>query len=85
MPLQFIGIDPTSGDGESPTVWRYSETGDLLVQSYRATADEVSDCQKVGSVPGHSADIPAHETVIRIPARMIPILKEACDANPDLG
>lgn len=30
-------------------------------------------------VTGHSVGIPAHETVIRIPARMVPILREACD------
>lgn len=28
---------------------------------------------------GHDTGIPAHETVIRVPARLVPILKEACD------
>ncbi|MEU5980149.1 hypothetical protein [Streptomyces sp. NPDC047315] len=85
MPLVFVGIDPNTGDGESPTVWRRTETGDLLVQSYRATDEEVRECQTIGSVPGHATDVPEHETIIRIPARMIPILKEACDAGTGVG
>lgn len=79
MPLVFCGIDPNSGDGESPTVWRRTENGDLLVQSYKATVEEVQECQAAGSAPGHSTDVPPHETIIRIPARMIPILQEACN------
>ncbi|MGY5135326.1 hypothetical protein ACWGJW_23525, partial [Streptomyces nigrescens] len=31
-------------------------------------------------VAGHKTGIPAHERVIRIPARMVPILGEACNA-----
>jgi hypothetical protein len=30
-------------------------------------------------VPGHTAGIPPHETVIRIPVRMASILREACN------
>ncbi|GAA1393152.1 hypothetical protein GCM10009639_25830 [Kitasatospora putterlickiae] len=31
----------------------------------------VREAQEVGSVPGHSTDVPDHETVIRLPANMI--------------
>ncbi|MEU5163060.1 hypothetical protein AB0G74_26115 [Streptomyces sp. NPDC020875] len=87
MPLVFVGVDSESKTGQSPTVWRYSETGDLLVQSYTATAEEIRECRQAGFGPGHSTEVPPHETIIRIPARMIPILKEACDApvGPHLG
>ncbi|MEU8316658.1 MULTISPECIES: hypothetical protein [Actinomycetes] len=87
MPVVFVGVDPNSRDGDSPTVWRDTETGDLLVQSYTATQDDLRQCQQAGFGPGHATEVPPHETVIRIPAGVIPILKEACDASagPDLG
>jgi hypothetical protein len=31
-------------------------------------------------VPGHARGIPDHEAVIRIPARMVSMIREACDA-----
>ncbi|MFE5855019.1 hypothetical protein ACFQ61_17655 [Streptomyces sp. NPDC056500] len=87
MSVVFVGIDPESEEGESPTVWRRTENGDLLVQSYRATEEEIRECQEAGSVHGHSTEVPAHETIVRIPARMIPILKEAFSdrTRPQLG
>jgi hypothetical protein len=33
MALRFIGIDPNTGTGESPTVWVDEEKLDLVVQS----------------------------------------------------
>ncbi|MFD3729268.1 hypothetical protein [Streptomyces sp. NPDC058671] len=80
MTLRFVGIDPnTCGEG-SPTVWVEEESADLVLQG-----EEADDMLKslVGStewVAGHRAGIPAHERVIRMPVRMVPILREACDA-----
>lgn len=74
MALKFIAIDPETGGGGSPTVWLDEATGDLIIQSWRADADTVAECERVGSVPGHPTDVPPHETVIRLPARMIPLL-----------
>ncbi|WP_258037362.1 MULTISPECIES: hypothetical protein [unclassified Streptomyces] len=56
---------------DSPTIWLDEETGDLLIQSYRATGEEVKACQEIGSVPGHSTEVPDHETVIRLPRVML--------------
>lgn len=28
-------------------------------------------CQEIGSIPGHSTDVPDHETIIRLPAVML--------------
>lgn len=80
MTLRFLGIDPNTGGEGSPTVWVEEESADLILQGEEA--DELLKTQ-VGStqwVPGHRAGIPAHERVIRIPARMVPILREACNA-----
>lgn len=71
MALRFLGIIPNTPDTDSPTIWLDEETGDLLIQSYKATDNEVKACQEIGSIPGHSTDVPDHETVIRLPEIML--------------
>ncbi|MEV6669195.1 hypothetical protein [Streptomyces sp. NPDC051162] len=71
MTLKFLGIIPNTPDTDSPTIWLDQETGDLLIQSYRATEEEVKACQEIGSIPGHSTDVPDHETIIRLPKVML--------------
>ncbi len=70
-PLQFIGIISNTPEVDSPTIWRDPENGDLLIQSYKATDEDLQRCKEVGSIPGHSTDVPEHETVIRLPEEMI--------------
>ena len=70
MKLKFLGIYPDTPSDESPTIWLDEDTGDLVIQSYKADDATLRQCQAVGSVPGHSTDVPAHETVIRLPAVM---------------
>ncbi|MFB7124249.1 hypothetical protein [Kitasatospora sp. NPDC056273] len=70
-PLQFIGIISNTPEVDSPTIWRDPENGDLLIQSYKASDEDLNRCKEVGSVPGHSTDVPDHETVIRLPEEMI--------------
>ncbi|WPO76679.1 hypothetical protein [Streptomyces sp. KN37] len=80
MTLRFVGTDPSTGGEGSPTVWVEEESADLVLQGEEA--DELLQAV-VGSnewLAGHRAGIPPHERVIRIPARMVPILREACDA-----
>jgi hypothetical protein len=74
MALRFLGIYPNTPDDGSPTIWQDEDTGDLVIQSYRADEATLRECQEVGSVPGHSTHVPAHETVIRLPANMIQFL-----------
>lgn len=74
MALRFLGIDPNTGDQGSPTVWLDDETGDLVIQSYKADAATLAACAEVGSIPGHSTDVPEHETVVRLPAYMLQFL-----------
>ncbi|MEU6655950.1 hypothetical protein [Streptomyces sp. NPDC046900] len=79
MDLQFIGIDPDTGKNGSPTAWVDQENADIVIQSY--TADEKTRAACVeNTAPGHAKGVPEHETVIRIPARLVPILRKACDA-----
>jgi hypothetical protein len=70
MKLRFLGIIPNSPDTDSPTIWLDEDSGDLLIQSYRATEEEVKACQEIGSIPGHGTDVPDHETIIRLPKVM---------------
>ncbi|OIJ95464.1 hypothetical protein [Streptomyces colonosanans] len=79
MSLQFIGIDPNTGDGESPTVWVDQEKNELVLQGWMPGPDLEAECAAF-EVPGHAKGIPDHEAVIRIPARMVPMIREACDA-----
>ena len=71
MALQFLGIWPNTPDDGSPTIWLDDTTGDLIIQSWKADAATIRQAQEVGSVPGHSTDVPDHETVIRLPANML--------------
>ncbi|MFF4601885.1 hypothetical protein ACFY12_03880 [Streptomyces sp. NPDC001339] len=70
MKLRFLGIIPNTPDIDSPTIWLDEKSGDLLIQSYKATAEEVKACQEIGSIPGHSTAVPNHETIIRLPKVM---------------
>jgi hypothetical protein len=69
--LRFLGIYPNTPDDGSPTIWLDEDTGDLVIQSYKADQATLRHCQEVGSVPGHTTDVPEHETVIRLPANML--------------
>ena len=64
MSLKFLGKDPDSEHGTSPTIW---DDGDsYVIQGWRL--DE-STQEAIGEVP-------AHETVVRIPKRMMQYFPE---------
>ncbi|MFJ2607574.1 hypothetical protein ACIQOU_17435 [Streptomyces sp. NPDC091279] len=52
-------------------IWLDDTTGDLIIQSWTADEATVRQAQEVGSVPGHTTDVPAHESVVRLPANMV--------------
>ena len=60
-------------------MWVEDEVEEVIVQSW--TVEGALSEQIAGTewVPGHVPGTPAHESVIRIPARMVPFLREACD------
>ncbi|MFF1418294.1 hypothetical protein [Streptomyces sp. NPDC058280] len=79
MSLLFIGIDPSTGDHESPTVWVDQEKKELVLQGWKPGHELEAECAAL-QLPGHAVGIPDSEAVIRIPARMVDMIREACDA-----
>jgi len=78
MSLQFIGVDPNTGDDESPTVWVDQEKKELVLQGWKPDQELETECAAF-EVPGHEKGIPDGEAVVRIPARMVHMIREACD------
>jgi hypothetical protein len=78
MKLTFIGIDPNTDTDESPTVWVDEEAEDLVFQSYTADDETVASCAQT-QIPGHSSGCPEGEGIFRVPFRMVPMIREACD------
>ncbi|MFJ2215131.1 hypothetical protein ACIQVO_31250 [Streptomyces sp. NPDC101062] len=78
MDLQFIGIDPETEHEGSPTAWVDKDTADIVMQSYTADDATRRECAEK-TAPGHAKGIPSHETVIRIPVHLVPLLRKACD------
>lgn len=74
MPLRFIGIDPNTNGDECPTVWADDTTAELIVQGWKVDQATHTECLSSGNIP-------ETEAVVRIPARMVPIVRKACDAS----
>jgi hypothetical protein len=79
MTLRFIGIDPDTKTGDSPTVWIDEQKGELVFQGWKPDAALEAECAAF-EVPGHAVGIPQGEAVVRIPARMTDMIREACSA-----
>ncbi|AJE84348.1 hypothetical protein SLNWT_3972 [Streptomyces albus] len=79
MALLFIGIDPETKTADSPTVWVDQEKHELVFQGWKAGSALEAEAA-AWEVPGHAVGIPDDEAVVRIPARMVPMIREACDA-----
>jgi len=73
MPLHFIGKDPSSPNNGSPTVWLDDADGSIVIQGWR-----IEDAATLAEVT-QNGPVPGHETVIRVPHRMAPFLRKACD------
>ncbi len=75
MALTFIGIDPNTGDNQCPAVWVDTESDpepELVIQGWLADEETWAECLK-------NSPKPDTEAVIRIPARMVPLIRKACD------
>lgn len=73
MPLILFGMDPDTDQDHCPTVWVDDSTADLVFQGWKADRRTEAECLETGSIP-------ETEAVIRIPARMVPMIRRACDA-----
>ncbi|MBF9072628.1 hypothetical protein I2501_31880 [Streptacidiphilus sp. NEAU-YB345] len=82
--LRFIGVDPNTEQGESPTVWVDDEKRELVFQGYKP-GDHLMEQIDAIPAPDHALGIPDHEYAIRLPFSMIPNIRKACDAADELG
>jgi hypothetical protein len=74
MALRFLGTDPDSRDGDSPSLW---DDGDSYVmQGWRITDPAV--VAELLQAAGRDR-VPEHETLIRFPKRMMPLFLETSD------
>ncbi|WTX00466.1 hypothetical protein OG216_22665 [Streptomycetaceae bacterium NBC_01309] len=75
---------PPTPENGSPTIWLDEDTGDLIIQSYKADEATVFEAQSVGSIPAHATDIPEHETVVRLPAVMLQFIPQVREVAGDV-
>ncbi|MCC3767862.1 hypothetical protein [Streptomyces sp. UNOC14_S4] len=76
MALLFIGIDPNTTGDKCPAAWvdvDVKPEPDILFQGWLANEEIQAECRK--NSPGSD-----DEAVIRMPYRMIDIIRKACDA-----
>jgi hypothetical protein len=75
MALHFHGKDPDNPGNNCPAVFRDEETGDFYFQG-----ETVVDPDVLARI---STDSPllASESVVKLPARMVEIIMEACRAG----
>jgi hypothetical protein len=72
MGPKFLGKDPGSPEGGSPAVW---DDGDsYVIQGWRVTDPE--EVRHLLHAAGQER-VPAQETLIRIPKRLMPVFPEA--------
>ena len=74
MALRFIGVDPNTPNSGSPTVWVDDADGSVVIQGWKIDDATMADVAATGK---KWETVPDHEDIVRLPARMIPILKDA--------
>ncbi|KUL52454.1 MULTISPECIES: hypothetical protein [unclassified Streptomyces] len=77
MAVEFVGIDPNTDRDHCPTVWADADAQEILLQGWKPTPETQAECE--GTSPANGS-VPEAEAIVRIPARMIPMIREACDA-----
>lgn len=73
MALRFIAKDPNTNGENCPTVWVDEDTRELVIQGWKPDAAMIAQCLQTGPIPDS-------EAVVRLPARMMAAVREACDA-----
>jgi len=72
MALRFIAKDPNTNGDQCPTVWVDDDTNELVIQGWKPDEALTAQCLETGSIPGT-------EAVVRLPARMTAVIREACN------
>jgi hypothetical protein len=75
MALRCIGTDPQSPANGSPTLWLDEDDGSFVLQGWKIT--DQATLEEIRA----KGPIPDHETVLRLPARMAPFLREVCGSG----
>jgi len=75
--VEFVGIDPDTDRDHCPSVWTDTAAQEVLVQGWLPDAGTQAACEASSPANG---PVPDTEAIVRIPARMIPAIREACDA-----
>jgi hypothetical protein len=78
MTLRFIAKDPNTNGTQCPTAWVDDEAEEIVVQGWKAGPELLAQCRSTGPIPDT-------EAVVRLPIRMVPALREACDVADRLG
>ncbi|MFF2926794.1 hypothetical protein ACFVTP_31015 [Streptomyces celluloflavus] len=78
MAVEFVGIDPDTDRDHCPTVWADAETQEILLQGWKPNPETQAKCE--GTSPANGS-VPDSEAIVRIPARMIPMIREACECD----
>ncbi|MFD5466800.1 hypothetical protein ACFWIQ_28825 [Kitasatospora sp. NPDC127059] len=76
MAVEFVGIDPNTDRDHCPTVWVDPVAQEILFQGWNPHPQTQADCE--GSSPANGP-VPGDESIVRLPARMVPMIREACD------
>jgi hypothetical protein len=74
MAPRFLGKDPDSLHGDSPSLWEDGDT--YVLQGWRVTDPAVIAELLRAADQDH---VPEHETLIRFPKRMMPLFPEVSD------
>ncbi|KAF0651728.1 hypothetical protein K701_01980 [Streptomyces fradiae ATCC 10745 = DSM 40063] len=59
-------------------MWVDDEAGEIVVQGWKAGEALLAQCLETGPIPDT-------EAVVRLPIRMVSVLREACDVADRLG
>ena len=58
-------------------MWADTEAQEILLQGWRPSTETLTQCEESSPATG---PVPESEAIVRMPARMIPMIREACDA-----
>lgn len=72
MAPRFIGIDPNTEQGSCPAVWIDAEKEEFLFQGEKPDKETEATCAM-------DSPRPDHEGIVRLPYRMVEIIRRACD------
>lgn len=84
MALAFVGIDPDTKNGGSPTVWTDSDTREVVIQGWKAD-QALRQRMAAALAPQRGAGLSEVEDVIRVPVRLVPVLRKACGMPAFVG